>query len=67
MKNFLRGVEILSGYQEVEESGGICAVHDIIYTGFTYDPGKMTLYVEKTMELLGWHWDKECECWAYFT
>ena len=58
------GLKILSGY-DGEDSQGVSAEHDVIYSG----PGTDQLRSEdvKTLEDLGWYYDVSLECWAHYT
>ena len=46
---------------------GVCAEHDIIYAHGPDVLAKMSEEDCRTMLLLGWHWNKNVDCWASHT
>ena len=61
MKDFIKGCEILSKYNEDCE---ISAEHDVIYTNIEDVSDEDAALLD---DLIGWHYDTYIGCWAYFT
>jgi hypothetical protein len=61
----LAGLAIIARYDQVAD---VSAEHDIIYAGSAKShKDKLTEDEKKLMEIIGWHWDSEFDCWARFT
>jgi len=41
--------------------------HDILYGPGPSDPEAYSPQDQQALEVLGWHWDSEGDCWAAFT
>lgn len=61
-KKIVEGLNILMKHGAVE----VDAQHDELFAGPGLD-GELTKDEQKQLEDLGWHFDKELDCWSHFT
>jgi hypothetical protein len=64
MKRLAAGLHILMKY---DPDGSTCAEHDCIYAYPNIKKDTLSEEDAKEMDRLGWFWDFENGCWAYFT
>lgn len=63
LQEFINGLTILGNSHEGNHFS-ICSEHDIIL----FDPDVYVSDMDRvSLEMLGFHWSTEYDCWAYFT
>lgn len=64
----IAGLEVLSKYlKDGDRKGYVEGQHDIIFVGPEIKKDTPTQKDVEFLEKIGWHFDKEYDCWAIFT